>query len=172
MNKHTRTMFFIALGYSITLGLLLVFGIFQTKAKGSDLIKTQKLIAEQAAKESAHYSLEQILKSTTDDRAKLQKFFITEKDAITFVNNIEAAATALGVMFETTQLSINPQTDTSPAQLYTGFKFSGPEASVKHLVTLFEAVPYHKSIPELTLARNTDTGLWDGSILLYITISP
>lgn len=163
-------MLYLSITYSVIFGLLFGFDVSQLRAKATELSSTRQLIAEQVAKELAYHNVEQVLESTVADRDTLQHFFITEKDTIAFVSDVEAKAAALGVALETTQLSINPKKDKTPAQLYTGFKFSGPELSVKRLVTLLEAVPYYKTVPELKLTRKTDSNEWDGTILLYINI--
>lgn len=172
MSKKTKLMLYISILYSFILVAFLAYGIYQVKVQGDVLDANRLLIAEQNSKELTYRNLIQVTESTQEDRAALEQFFITEKDTISFISNIEQLASEMGIALETSQLSVNPKTDKSAAQLYAGFKFSGQENAVKQLVLLFENIPYHKTIPELVLTHNPEDDTLKGSILLYITITP
>ena len=172
MNKNTKHMFYLALSYCVVFIILLVYSVYQIKVQGNAFNLNRALIAEQSNKELAYHNLIQVIESTKDERATLQQFFITEKETISFISDIEKSASIMGITLETSQLSVKPKTEKAPAQLYAGFNFLGQESAVKQLVLLFESLPYHKSIPELVLTNNPEIDTWKGSILLYITITP
>ncbi|OGG89174.1 hypothetical protein A2592_00540 [Candidatus Kaiserbacteria bacterium RIFOXYD1_FULL_42_15] len=172
MSKKTKLMLYISILYSFILVAFLAYGIYQVKVQGDVFDANRLLIAEQNSKELAYHNLIQTTESTKEDRATIEQFFITEKDTISFITDIEQLASKMGITLETSQLSVNPKTDKSAAQLYAGFKFTGQEKAIKQLVLLFENIPYHKTIPELVLTHNPEDGTWKGSILLYITITP
>ena len=171
MSKKTKHMFYLSMLYSVFFSLFLMYGFLKIRDQGNIFNTNERVIAEQNNKEQEYHNLIQITESTKNDRDTLAGFFITEKDTISFISNIENLANDMGITLETSQLSIKPKTKKTEPQLYVGFNFSGSETAVRQLVLLFENIPYHKSIPELVLTRNADDGTWKGSILLYITIT-
>ena len=171
MSKKTKRMFYLSILYSVFFSLFLMYGFLKIRDQGNIFNINERLMAEQNNKEQEYHNLFQITESTKNDRDTLSTFFITEKDTISFISDIENLADDMGITLETSQLSIKPKTKKSESQLYVGFNFSGPETAVRQMVLLFENIPYHKLIPELVLTRNAADGTWKGSILLYITIT-
>ena len=176
MIKRTKTNFGIALVYSVILVITLGFTVFIVYNQGSKLEQTKLTIAEHTAKEAAYTNVMRLLESSAADRAALRTYFINEKDTISFISELESAASTIGVVLETTELSVAPTLTkdgvTTPAVLTLGVEYTGEEAAVKKFTLLLENVPYHKQIPEYTVTRDVTTGVWVGKTMLRITMTP
>lgn len=165
-----------AILYFICFVGLLGCGMYTIARLGAEYESSRMVIDEQQAKEKAYNDVVQIVATTEDDRDTLAGFFITEKDTINFITNIENYARRQNLLLETTQLAVEPRkektekTEASEPMLKIGFIFKGSEMSVKNMVLFFETLPLHKTIPELNIIKVSDTE-WEGRIALQVTIS-
>lgn len=174
MTKSTKTTLLLSIIYCVFFIAALGSMAFVISNEGSKLEATKSMIAERAAKDAAYTNVMRILELSAADRAELEKYFITEKDTISFISELERAATALGVSLETTELSILPAASKdgveTPGVLTVGLNFEGDESAVKKFITLVESVPYRKNIPSFVVGSDRGTGLWNAHTILHITM--
>lgn len=174
MNRksHTFLMFSILI-FVLTAGVFL-YALYDVSKQGVQYAESKKVIGEHTAKEASYNTVQGLLVSTSDDRAKIDSLFIEEKETISFISEIEKNARALKVVLETNELSITPSvTDangvTSPALLVVGFDFTGSQADVWKYITLLENIPYHKKITQLSLVKS-DNSEWKANVKMQLTL--
>jgi hypothetical protein len=176
MTKRTKTIFIIAVLYSVVLALMLASILYVIHMQGTKLGEAKDAIAEHTAKELAYNNVMRVLASSEQDRAKLSSYFISEKDTISFITELESAAKSFGVTMQTTGLSVAPAATvagvSNPPVLSVGVQFKGDEQSVKNYIVLLENVPYHKRISSFTFSGDSTTGQWSAATTLAITMKP
>ena len=176
MIQRTKTTFGFAVLYSVFFVGGLAVVVYIITIQGSQLEAAKESIAEQSAKNAAYQNVMQLLDSSAAARTELSSYFISEKDTITFMSELETAANTIGVTLNTTQLSIVPGTSkngiTTPAVLMIGVHFTGGETAVKKYIQLLENVPYHKSLPNFSVTMDTVADVWDVTTSLRLTMKP
>jgi hypothetical protein len=174
MNKKSHTFLaFAILVFLLTAGVFL-FALYDVSKQGVQYAESKRLIGEHAAKEASYNTVQGLLVSTSDDRAKIKSLFIEEKDTISFISEIEKNAREMNVSLETNELSITPSaTDNngvaSPALLVVGFDFDGSQSDVWKYITLLENIPYHKKITQLSLVKS-DNNVWKANVKMQLTL--
>jgi hypothetical protein len=170
MNPRTRTMLIIASSYFLGLVGILIWAFTTVSAQGYKMETLATLSAEQTAKEAAVQTTAQITEATTAEREQIANYFVTEADAISFLAMIEKTALGMGVKLETTELAVEPKTESAAAELKTSFRYSGKEADVLRFLQALETLPYHSRIPTLNIG--IEDSMWQGSVELRVTITP
>lgn len=172
MNKRTIIVFSISLTYFFAVASLLACMIYLIHQQGARLDESQEAISAHAAKETAYNHVVDLLDSTKADREELETYFITEKDTITFISNLELIAKQFRVSLETTELSVTKSTEkdalTTAGILSIGLNFSGSDVDVKRFVVMLENLPYKTTIPNLSIGEDPVTGVVTGTIKLLI----
>jgi len=149
--------------------VVLVSTIFVTEKNKQKFAEVRSKNAEaQVAKQLAS-SIEQTLRLSEADRIALDSFFISERDTIDLITEVEDLAQIFGVKVETTQLSVTPTKDSEPSQLQIGFAVTGLYNNVANILSALETLPYHRTIPDVSI-KKTASGQWTGSIVLHITL--
>ncbi len=169
MTKKTTTTSIIASAYFVTLLAVLVYAIYTVRAEGVAFVALQTTLAEQNAKQDAARTINQLVASTEADRAKLATYLVTENDTIALITEIENLAVAIGVSLKREDLAIVPATATDAPALKTKFSVNGQETSVQRFMEAVELLPYHTTIPSMTLGR--DGTRWQGSVEVLVTLS-
>jgi hypothetical protein len=176
MKKRTKTTIIIATSYFLALLGMFVYALYLVNMQGATFAAARVEIAERAAKEAAYASVISTTEQSQADRAELESYFITERETVRFIAAIETAATQIGVTFETTELSVTDakttDTETTPATLTVGTKFTGSERAVTQFLTLLETLPYHATIPSLSMTNQTENGNWVGQAQVILTLKP
>lgn len=172
MNKSTRTALIISIIYGVGLVGMYGYGISVVQSKGQELANTRDMLVEQTAKEAAYNNILRLIADTEPDRLELQTFFLTERETISFITETEQIAQQLGLEFQTTELSITEATTDTQAELQASFRFIGSEASVKYFLEILEYVPYHKTIPRVSVTSQAGADNWRADVSLRITILP
>lgn len=174
MTKRTKTTFGISMLYALFFIAALGIMGFVIYDQGAKREETKLMIAERSAKDASYSNVMHLVESSTEDRAELMTYFITEKDTIGFISELENAAATVGVSLETTELSVTPVVTkdgiTTPAVLAVGVAFKGGESAVKKFITLLESVPYRKDIPNFTVTSEVGIGEWSAKTVLRITM--
>lgn len=176
MTKRTKTTAVIAVSYFVIFLGIFAYAVYLVNAQGSKLDEARRVIAERSAKEAAYNSVVRITESSKADRAELAGYFITERDTPGFIAGVEAAAVQMGVRFETTELSVTEAQSVNgvitPSMLVVGSKFSGSEAAVKKFIVLLENLPYHATIPSLSMTNQSEDGGYVGQAEIILTLKP
>lgn len=176
MTKRTTTTFIVSILYSVTFVLVLASILYVIHIQGTKLGEAKDTIAENAAKELAYTSVTRVLAASESDRAKLDSYFISDKDTISFISELESAARTFGVAMQTTGLSVAPATTvggvSNPPVLSVGVQIKGDETAVKKYIVLLENIPYHKRINTFSFSGTPGTNDWTAVTILAITMKP
>jgi hypothetical protein len=166
MTKSTKTTAIIAASYFVLFAGIFSYALYLVRAQGAALDETRTTLAERSAKEVTYNSVVRVTENSKANREEIAGYFITERDTVGFIADIERAATQIGVVFTTTELSVTePQSADGviiPATLVVGSKFTGTKAAVNKFLTLLENLPYHASIPSVTLSNQSEDGVYAG----------
>ncbi len=172
MSKQAKTTFLFALLYFVSLGSLLGYGFYVIHNQGTALGMAQVSVAEQAAKEMSYTNVIKQTESTQSDRTELATFFITEKDTVSFIAELEQAAAAVGVSFETKGLSVVAAAGGKPAELVIDCVFKGSESMVRKFILILEGIPYRTTMSRLLVTKKVETDDAEGQALFKITLKP
>ncbi len=176
MTKSTKTTSIIAASYFTLFAGMLSCALYLVHQQGSSLDETRHALAEHSAKEVAYNSVVSITENSQTKREELAGYFITERDTVGFIADIESAAAMIGVEFITTELSVTePQSIDGvivPATLVVGSKFTGTKTAVNKFLILLENLPYHANIPSVTLSNQSEDGAYTGQAEIILTIKP
>lgn len=178
MTQKTKKTLLIATTCFFVLVATFAYALYMVRSQGSALDSLRAQIAEDTAKDDAYNSIVSITESSTLNRVELEGYFITEKDTIRLIAELEDRAARVGVTFETTELStpepVAAQDATTSVQrtLEIGCKFTGSEVAVKQFLTILENLPYHAEIPRMTISNDATDGKWVGDGKLILTIKP
>jgi hypothetical protein len=176
MTKRTKTTFIFAVFSSLFFVGGLVVMVYIITIQGAALEAAKETIAVRSAKNVAYEHVVKLLDSSAKDRVTLDTYFISEKDTIGFMSELETAANTIGVTLNTTELSITPATSkdgvNTPGVLSIGVHFRGGETAVKRFIQLLENVPYHKKLPSFSVTSDTAADVWDVTTSLRITMKP
>jgi hypothetical protein len=176
MTQCTKTTFIIAVVYSS--GLILTLGciLYVIHMQGTKLEEAKTTIAEHTAKELAYANVTKVLETSEADRAKLDSYFISDKDTISFITELESTATSFGVILQTTGLSVTPATTVAgvvhPPVLSVGLRIKGDKVAVKKYIVLLENIPYHKQISSFMFSSDAATNASEAVTTLSITMKP
>ncbi len=169
MTKPTITMLTVSLIYCVLFGGVLIYAYVSVSSQGQEVKRLELTMAEQNAKELAARSITEIISKTQDSRDKLSRYFVTEKDTINFITDIESLAASLGVSIETTSLEILPGQTGARGQLKTSFAVEGDRTAIKNFIKAIENLPYHSTVPELEIDLNGNE--WSAYISVLVTMS-
>jgi hypothetical protein len=176
MTQRTKTTFIVAILYSTLFSFMLGIILYVIHVQGTKLGAAKEIIAEQSAKELAYTNVMRVLAGSKVDRAKLDSYFMSEKDTISFISELETAAKSFGISMQTTGLSVAPAATVggvvNPPVLSVGVQFKGSEQSVKKYISLLENIPYHKHINTFSFTGDTATGEWVAVTTIAITMKP
>lgn len=176
MIKRTKTTLGVSIVYALLLAVSLASMVYVIYNEGSKLEQSKVTIAELVAKEAAYTSVVRLIDSSTEDRTLISGYFITEKDTISFISELERAAKNSGVELETTELSVTAAETkdgvTTPAVLSIGVSLQGSEGAVKKYIELLETIPYHTNIPQISVQSNRVTNQWSAAASLRLTMTP
>lgn len=169
MTKQTITSLSIGSGHFIVFALVLLYALITVQAQKAEVESLRTTLAEQTTKQAAARTVETTIANTVAVRDELAGFFLSEKETITFIAEIEALANVLGVQVETTALDISRPSD-SNAILKTGFRVSGSRTGVLNFMRALEAIPYHSTLPTLRFSNQGD-GEWQSQVELLVTLA-
>jgi hypothetical protein len=174
MTKKTKSFFIASVIYSTLLLIILGSILYVIHIQGTKLGEAKDMIAAHEAKELAYTNVMQVLMNSENDRKKLNSYFISDKDIITFIFELESAAKVFGVSLQTTGLSVTPATTvggvTNPPVLQVGVQVKGDAIAVKKYIVLLENVPYHKRINTFSFTGDSVAGEWVAVTTLAITM--
>jgi hypothetical protein len=169
MTKQTVTTLSISATYFVSLVLVLLYAFITVQSQKAETVSLRTTLAEQTTKQAAAQTVETTIQNTEAVRTELASFFLSEKETITFIAEIESLATDLGVRVVTTALDIERPTEGN-AILKTGFAVTGSRAAVLNFLSAMETIPYHSSLPALRLSNEGD-GEWGGQVEVLVTLA-
>jgi phenylpyruvate tautomerase PptA (4-oxalocrotonate tautomerase family) len=171
MTKQTTTTLIVASLYFTVFLALLVYAYISVRAEQVRYQELTTTLATEAAKQAVAHQITEVSSRTVAERAELQHYFVTEKETISFITEIESLARSIGVTLETTSLDLTPATGKDPAILKTGFLVKGSQTDVTTFLQMMESLPYHSRIPTMDISR-LGSNEWQGSLSLEVTVRP
>lgn len=162
IKKSTKTILITALVLNIVAGAgyMLLYGQVQNVFARMDTLSsrvTQLLMLQDKEKNERHIVLD-----TQQSRDKLNTYFITEEDTVSFIERIETLA-------QTAQTNLNiDAVNIKEEGLEVMVTTSGSWDSVFHFISLIEAMPFRISVKNTTLRYTQESG-WTGSLSVLVT---
>jgi hypothetical protein len=169
MTKKTITTLSISSAYFVVFGLVLLYALITVQSQKAEAVSLRTTLAEQTTKQAAARTVETTIANTEVVRNELASFFLSEKETITFIADIEALASVLGVGVETTALDITRPAGGN-AVLKTGFAVTGSRIAVINFMQALETLPYHSTLPTLRVSNQGD-GEWQGQVEVLVTLA-
>jgi len=173
MNKNvnkTKISLFLSFIFMIAGSLSLVGLIYVIEDNAVSLRERVSALAYEKAKEEERYETERLMEETKTEREALSYFVLTEESVIDFITNIEAIASSLQLDFRTETISPEETKDKNFDELSMKFIFSGPKMSVEKMISVFETIPHHSYIRDLSLRQSENDTIWSAEIFLVVTI--
>lgn len=156
MSGHTtKTVALISVIFFVSAVSAYGYAVLMTAQMGQVLRSHFETIANTNAKTQVYYDLMKTFEASTQTRAELGAFVLTEGEAGDFLTEIEKVGTTQRVAITTHALKVEKKKDT-PDVLAIQFGIEGEEENVRHVITLFETLPYPSSIEALSLVRNIE----------------
>jgi hypothetical protein len=169
MTKQTVTTLSIGATYFLVFALVLLYALITVQSQKAEAVSLRTALAEQTTKQAAAQTVETTIANTESVRSELASYFLSEKETITFIADIESLATDLGVGVVTTALDIERPAEGN-AVLKTGFAVAGSRIAVVNFMRALETLPYHSSLPTLRLVNQGD-GEWEGQLEVRVTLA-
>ena len=159
----------------VVFGILLaavIVGHITIQKRGTELIENQKLVEQQQNLVSEYNRLRSSLDTSRDDRDAINALTLSndEHAVVEFLSYLESVAARVGVSFDTKTLEIVEPKGETP---YLDLKLSldGSETQVHDMIRLFEVLPYHATISNLSLRRNRETRSSSAEVELRVTVT-
>lgn len=168
-NKSTKRIF--ALFFTINLAMICTYGylFFVMKSKNA---KTSELFVashSRATDKEKNQGLERMLKDTETERKKLSEYFITKKNAVSFIEQMEKIGKSAHVA-----LSVNSVSDEAKDTGVINLNFSvmGSFSNIFRFIELVDTVPYKVTIKKMDIQAVNDQKeenlKWSGSFTVML----
>lgn len=123
---------------------------------------------QQASDKEKIQGLERTLKDTEKERSNLSTYFVTKRNAVTFIEQIEQTGKSAGV-----DLSVNSVSDDAKGGETTQLTFSAAGAfpDIYRLTALIESMPYKVTIKKVdmqTLSDQKNGTIWKGNFVVTL----
>lgn len=169
ITSKAKKVVVVAVAYCFLAVLVLAATIYYTEQNKKDFAEARNSNAKAQAMQKLSNTVEQTLLLSEDDRRELNSFFISERDTIHLITQVEEMGDKMGTNIETSQLSVVPKKGSTPSRLEIGFVVEGFYNNVASTLFAIETLPYHKRVPQITVLEKSD-GLWEGTIVLHVTL--
>lgn len=150
MLQSTHFVAIFSLCFFVVCAVCLGWTLMTVRAIGSQFEAQVVTIANNSARESAYRSLEQLIAETQTERAQLQTYLLTEQETSSFLTNIEHLGEKMGVALATDSLEVKKQSGLFDL-LTIRFSLEGDRQHIDTAISLFENLPYHSYIKNLTI---------------------
>lgn len=138
--------------------------------KKNELYEIGQREAQASFNEKALTSLASALEATKEDREYITTRILKDEDVIDLLSLIEALGKEEGTTLTTNALTVSSINSTFES-LIVGVSVEGSYASLLHLLTLFEQLPYQVSVEEVVFEKMTSEGsqLWRSTYNIKVT---
>lgn len=172
MRSRTKNIFIASILVTLFSAGVCSFLVYEIEVKGMLLEEKIKILAENNNKEKSYIDIQRTIRDTEVDRNKISdKFFSSEDDSITFLNEIEALAPKLGLVLETQALEPIFDENKKLHSIKISFNYSGKKASVMDFSKILENLQYYSYLENLNLKKVAQDD-WNGKVTLVISIYP
>jgi hypothetical protein len=160
-NVRTLIIVFIIL----VLGMLAAYYYFfrQVENTGEKVSVLSNETTSLVSEESNLNSLRAVFSATTNEREKINSYFIQSDGAVDFLTTIENLATFAGLSNETQSVTTEEDSPTSNTRewLHITFKTKGTWQNTYYFISLLESLPYNLVIHKIDLIATGGTGTLD-----------
>jgi hypothetical protein len=172
MTKKTTHNLIFASVYFVTVGSVFGYGLYTINAQSVKLEQLQSEHKSALQKEQSFSAITRIIESTAADRKELMSFFVTERDTISYITQIERMANAVGVTLETTSLTITPKNEKQKTEAYlgAGFRVEGTKAAVDAFMYRMDHAPFQQTIIDMSVSSNDDSA--NGVVQVQVQLLP
>ena len=137
--------------------------------KVNDTIREAAIISESAQLLSAQnaytQTIRKIVRDTSDEREKINSYFVTDEGLVSFLEDIEGLGTRAGVNLEVQSVSVGNTIDkdglVSPLRL--SLESEGTITEIYYILSLLEAYPKALSVRRVQIYQRPDTLVWVGT---------
>lgn len=158
-----------ALGFA-SAAVLATLGLVYVVESDANTLRTQSQeLAFQKAQAEEQFETTRLLESTTQERAELADFVLSEATIIDFISQIETLAQTLGLEFDTENIVPVETKEPSFDDLTIDFLFRGPKENALFMLQALESLPYHSYVNDV-IVREEINGAWTVNTSIHITI--
>ncbi len=152
MKTKGKNIVYLIVSTIFLLGAFSLFGylFYNVRAESQSVSELSAQIEQLSNEESTSSTLKHSVAVTEGDSSKLNSYFVSSDNVVSFINSMEALGVNVGSDVSTT--SIDPGKDSST--LTFNIVAKGSFSSVSRFVTLLENVPYQVRIQKLDLEKN------------------
>lgn len=153
--------------FSVAVGSVFFGMVTKQKNALAELTMTR---AQAKAHQESLTALTRTLEETQEARDVLIAQILKEEDVIDLLALIESLGGEQGVTFTTNSLTVEPVSD-SFEKLVVDMSVEGSYASVMHVLTLLENLPYQASVRRAHVSKSVDEDsvVWKGEFELSVT---
>jgi hypothetical protein len=116
-----------------------------------------------------------LLRSSKEDRALVADSFITERETVTFLEELEARADKMELTFEILSVTAEgavqsgeKKEEIGNAQIGIQFSATGPWDQVIHFLSITELLPYLVTVSSVRLDEAVPLGTWRLTTIIHI----
>ncbi len=171
MTPITRNMLIVASLFFTVSAATFAYAVYTLNTQSVRFAELKAAELSSLEKEQTYLAISRIVATTETERAEIMSYFITEREAVSYIAEIEALAKRLGLAIETTELAAVPGSvkDRIPASLNAGFQVTGSKAGVDDFMRRVEHAPFHQIVTDMSIETDSDTGMTDGMVRLRVT---
>jgi hypothetical protein len=170
---HTRTKIIALISLGLCLGSLLLYGgmFYVVNGQKQNLYDARLKAAEAEMQARALSALEETVRRSTEDRAKLQGYILAEESIIDFLSLVEVTAREQGVKLDP-RLEVAPIDDVFE-ELRFNMSIDGSFDGVMRMLRIIETLPGQGWVPSVSITRAGEEGatddMWRAVISLVVT---
>lgn len=152
--------------------IIVALGWYQLQKLGTILEEQVAMVASHNDREQKYGELSRLVESTVSDRTELAQYLLNRSDAPSFVTSWEQLAAKQGVSYTTDSLK-EVEVEKDFDQLLISFTMNGPERNVRHMLKVYESMPYHGDVTSVYVDRTplADDGTVTMKVQLAVTLS-
>lgn len=169
---HTRTKIIAFISVGLCLGALGVYGALSwiVNSHKAQLHEERLRAAEAEVQARALTALQETVKNSAEDRAKLQGYILSDEAIVDFLSLIERTAKEQGVQLTTNNLTAVPIDDVFE-ELQVTVSIEGSFDGVMRMLRILENIPEQSSLPRVVLTQTEGVGssVWEASVDIHVT---
>jgi len=161
VKKGTKKIAVVALVLNICAGI--AYGMFYMSVGEirAEVAKTAQTLQQKLVLQEIEQSERHVISDTKQKREKLQSYFITEEEAVSFIEQLETLSTVAGVSLSIS--SVDVKKEGLSVQLNTESAWT----ETYHFLTLVESMPLKVSIDQARFRYNGN-GVWNTSYTVLL----
>lgn len=158
--KHTHShipLLIFAVAVTLVVGALYGYMFQATSVSVTRAGLARDLVIGEENDQAQSKSLSNLIQSTATDRAKLNSFFVSSDNVVTFITDLESLGTESGSVLSIASINTDIQAGATPGttgHISAHINAHGSWDSVMRLLDLTENMPYDASVSHIELDNN------------------